>query len=815
MMMKNLDIDALLKELTLEEKAFLVAGHDFMYTRAIDRLGIPSILTSDGPHGLRKQVGTADNGIANSLPSTAFPTASAVASSWNVENAKKIGQALAEEAESLGISVILGPGVNVKRNPLGGRNFEYFSEDPLLTGKMAASEIQGIQEGGVAACPKHFAMNETENYRFMGNSVVDERAAREIYLKAFEIAVKEGRPRTIMCAYNQINGTYASENRKLLTDILRKEWGFNGLTMTDWGAIHERLASLEAGLDLEMPGDTAICRKWIIDGVHEGKLRMDTLNQAVRHVLSLVNEYQDIQEGKTDPHFAEHDLLASEIASDSAVLLKNDGLLPLLEGEPYFVTGDLFRKMRYQGAGSSMINPTGLFTPEDAFKEAGVRFKYAQGYREADEEIDQKLIKEALFCAEKYQKVLVFAGLTDYVESEGADRESMSLPKPQLALIGALVKAHKDVIVVLYGGAPIELPFADEVKAILMMYLPGQAGGRSTYDLLFGKKNPSGRLAETWPLSYDDVPFGNTFGKRVNEIYRESVYVGYRYYATAGKKVRYPFGYGLSYSAFEWSDFALEEKGDSLLFRLKVKNLGTLFGADVVELYAKKDSRAIFRPAKELKGFAKVYLAPGASQDVTIEVPLVSLRVYDPWKKAFVLERGNYGFELSRDVSSPVHSLSIGLDGEEITPCPEEVMKAYRKADFASFDDAAFETLLGAKIPSEPPKRPLTLESRFTDLQGRFLGKILFKSVVGVADKQAKKAEKLDDGPEKDNRKKGALFLRRILESNSLRSMSMSAGLSFPYNFAIGFMEIANGHPIKGFNAFATKIEPSGQEEKK
>lgn len=815
MMMKQLDIEALLDELTLEEKALLVAGHDFMRTHEIDRLGIPSILTSDGPHGLRKQVGSADNGISTSLPSTAFPTASAVASSWNPDNAKKIGQALAEEAKSLGISVILGPGVNVKRNPLGGRNFEYFSEDPLIAGKMAAAEIQGIQEGGVAACPKHFALNETENYRFMGNSVVDERAAREIYLKAFEIAVKEGHPRTIMCAYNRINGTYASENRKLLTDILRKEWGFDGLTMTDWGAIHERLASLEAGLDLEMPGDTAICRKWIIDGVHEGKLKMETLNQAVRHVLSLVNEYQDIEEGKTDPRFAEHDLLASEIASDSAVLLKNEGLLPLSEGEPCFVTGDLFRKMRYQGAGSSMINPTSLFTPEDAFKEAGIRFEYAQGYREADNEIDPKLIKEAVVCSQKYKKVLVFAGLTDYVESEGADRESLSLPKPQLALIDALAKAHKDVIVVLYGGAPIELPFAGEVKAVLMMYLPGQAGGRATCDLLFGKKNPSGRLAETWPLTYEDVPFGKTFGKHVNEIYRESVFVGYRYYLTAGKKVHYPFGYGLSYSAFEWSDFALEEKGDALLFRLKVKNAGEVSGADVVELYLKKESPAIFRPAKELKGFAKVYLAPGESKVVTIEAPLAMLRVYDLKKKSFVLEKGNYAFEFARNVLTPVRSLSIDLGGEDVTPCPEEVMKVYRQADFASFDDAAFEALLGEKIPPEPPKRPLTLESRFTDLQGSFLGNLLFKGVVGVADKQAKKAEKLDDGPEKDNRKKGALFLKRILESNSLRSMSMSAGLSFPYNFAIGFMEMGNGHPIKGFKAFASKIEPSNKEEKK
>ena len=461
------NIDNFLSVLTLEEKAALVSGTNFMYTNPIPRLGIRSIRMSDGPHGLRVQKEGGDNGVTGSDPSTAFPTAALTACGWNEENLYKMGQAMAHEAKYYGIDVILGPGVNIKRNPLGGRNFEYFSEDPLLAGKLGAAEVKGIQEENIGVSCKHFALNNAENYRFLGNSICDERAMREIYLKPFEIVVKEAKPQTVMCAYNQINGTYCSENHFLLTDVLRKEWGFDGLVMTDWGATHNRIKMLEAGLDLEMPGDTNICRKWIIDGIKENTLSTEKLDDAVRNVLNLVEKHP-VQEKET-VDFRKHASLAYEIASDCAVLLKNsDGILPLKKEEEVFITGELFEKMRYQGAGSSMINPAEYITPKMAFDKHQVKYVYAKGYKENAKETDNNLLDEALQTSAAFDKVLVFAGLTDYVESEGCDRNDMSLPKNQLDLIDALLKKRKEVIVVLYLGSPVELPFVNDVKRFLI-----------------------------------------------------------------------------------------------------------------------------------------------------------------------------------------------------------------------------------------------------------------------------------------------------------------------------------------------------------
>ena len=442
-----MDIEKLIEKMTTEEKAALVSGTDFMYTNPIPRLEIPSLCMADGPHGLRKQNGEQDNGIAQSEPATAFPTAVTAASSWNTDNARSIGQAIGEECRYYGVHVLLGPGINIKRNPLCGRNFEYYSEDPLLTGAMGTAEVQGVQSQGVGVSVKHFALNNSENYRFMGDSIVDERAAREIYLKAFEQIVKEAAPASMMCAYNRINGTYCSENRWLLTDVLRKEWGFDGVVMTDWGAMHDRVKSLKAGLDLEMPGDTAICRRWILDAVRSGKLSMNTLDQAARNILKWVDQYTKTE--KVDSvDWKGHHALAAQIAEDSAVLLKNDGILPLKTGEKILVAGELFEKMRYQGAGSSMIHPTEVTTPKDAFKERNIPFEYVRGYRENSTTVDRDLLRNAVERTAEYDIVLVFAGLTDYVESEGCDRENMRLPENQLELIRALTETGKNIIVV-------------------------------------------------------------------------------------------------------------------------------------------------------------------------------------------------------------------------------------------------------------------------------------------------------------------------------------------------------------------------------
>ena len=799
------DILKLLRELTTEEKAALAAGTDFMFTNLVPRLNIPQIRMSDGPHGLRVQNKGGDNGVAGSEPATAFPTAALTACGWNEDNLYKMGEAIGEEARHYGIDVVLGPGVNIKRNPLAGRNFEYFSEDPLLAGKTGAAEINGIQSQGVGVSLKHFALNNAENYRFMGDSVCDERAMREIYLKAFEIAVKTAKPETVMCAYNKINGTYCCQNKRLLTDVLRNEWGFSGLVMTDWGATHDRIKMLQAGLDLEMPGDTDICRKWIIDGIKSGELAEETLDKAVENVLKLAYKHEEWKIEQSD--FAAHDFLAEEIAEDCAVLMKNDGTLPLSVGKEYFIAGELFEKMRYQGSGSSMINPWRLTAPKTAFDNAGVKYEYCKGYKENQVAADKTLIDEAVKRVEKYDTALVFIGLTDYVESEGCDRENMRLPENQLALIDALIKTDKKVVVVLYGGSPAELPFADKVNAVLNMYLPGQRGGEATRKLLFGEKNPCGKLAETWVKSYSDVPYGEAFSKTKIEVYKESVFVGYRYYQKAKKAVAFPFGFGLSYTTFGYSDMKIEENDDGITVSATITNTGSRFGAEIVELYVKAPKTDVFKPEKELRGFTKVYLAAGESKEITIAVNKADFSYYNVKEKRYVLESGEYEFQLCSDSESVKLSEKIKIDGENVpSPYDKEIFDLYENSpDIVS--DEAFEKMSGLKIPALPPVKPITLESRFTDMKETFMGRILYSAVLSVAKKDMKKALKLPEGAERDNKIKGAMFLKRILDSNSIITMSMSAGKSCPYHFAKGFVDLANGRIIKGIKDFCSPVK--------
>lgn len=802
-----LNLQKLIQQLTVEEKAAIVSGTDFMYTNAVPRLGIPSLCMADGPHGLRKQTGKQDNGIAQSEPATAFPTAVTTASGWNPENLRKMGEAIAEECRHYGVHMLLGPGANIKRNPLCGRNFEYFSEDPLLSGELAAAEVQGVQSKGVAVSVKHFALNNSENYRFMGDSIVDERAMREIYLKSFERIVKESHPATMMCAYNQINGSYCSENSWLLTDVLRKDWGFDGAVITDWGAIRERVQVLKAGLDLEMPGDTAICRRRILDGIKNGTLSTDILDKAVLNVLRLVDRYVT-DNAAENADFGAHHKLAGDIAADCAVLLKNDGVLPLSKSEKLLVVGELFSKMRYQGAGSSMISPALLTSPKQAFEEAGIQFTYCRGYRENETAPREELITEAVKKAAEFEKIVLFAGLTDYVESEGCDRENMRLPDNQLALIKELSRSGKKVIVVLFGGGAVEVPFADSVNAILDMFLPGQNGGKATVKLLFGEVSPSGRLAETWVEKYEDVPFGDEFGKTIQEIYKESVFVGYRYYLTAGKKVRYPFGYGLSYTTFSYENMTATDNGKEVIVTCEVTNTGSVAGGEVVQLYVSAPQSEVFKPLRELRGFTKVYLQPGERRSVLITVPLENLRYFNAKEKRWVLESGVYEFRICSDCETVLLSESVEINGEKASsPYSEKVRDIYSAADPERVSDSVFEEMSGVKIPKLPEKFPVTLESRFTDLQQSFMGRILFSAVLSVAIKQMKQAKALPEGAERDNKVKGALFLKRILESNSVRSMSMSSGNSMPYNFANGFVELTNGHLLKGIKCFCTPIK--------
>ena len=700
-----MNTEELIARMTVEEKAALVSGTDFMHTNPIPRLGIPSLCMSDGPHGLRKQIGTGDNGVSESEPATAFPTAAATACGWNPENLRRMGEAIARECRFYGVHTLLGPGVNIQRNPLCGRNFEYFSEDPLLAGVLGAAEVEGVQSRGVGVSLKHFALNNNENYRFMGDSVASERTIRTLYLKPFEYIVKHAKPATVMCAYNKVNGTFCSENRWLLTDVLREEWGFDGVVMTDWGAAHDRAAGLKAGLDLEMPGDTALCRRQILDGIADGSLPREALDTACRNILGWVGRYVKPAD-PTPVDWDAHHALAAEIAADCAVLMKNDGVLPLSGAEKLHIAGDLFANMRYQGAGSSMIRPTRVTSPAEAFAQRGIRS----------------------VPPEECDVILVFAGLTDEAESEGFDREDMRLPEDQLRLIDSLCGTGKKVVVVLFGGSPVELPFNDRVSAILNMVLPGQNGGTAAAQLLFGEKNPSGRLAQTWPMRYEDVPSHETFGRTPQEVYAEGTEVGYRYYDRHGIPVRYRFGHGLSYTTFAHGEWV--RHGDT--WTQTVTNTGDRAGAEVAQLWLDG----------ELRGFRKVWLAPGESVTVTLRP-----------------------------------------EEEDRTEYPD------------TFD-----------VPPLPPVLPITPESRFTDLRRTFLGRILFRAVMAMPAKQMKKARRMPDGPEKENAVKGAVFLRRVLESNSLRSMSMCAGRSFPYNYAQGFAELANGHLLRGMRRFLTRI---------
>lgn len=798
----------LIKDLTVEEKIALVSGTDFMYTNPIPRLGIKSIRMSDGPHGLRVQNKGGDNGVAGSEVATSFPTAATVASSWNPLNAYKIGEAIGEEALYYGIDIVLGPGVCIKRNPLCGRNFEYFSEDPFLSGKMGAEEVKGIQSKNVGVSVKHFALNNAENYRFIGDSVADMRSIREIYLKSFEMIVKDAKPSTIVCAYNKINGEYCSENKWLLTDVLRNEWGFDGVVISDWGATHDRVKGIKSCLDLEMPGDTDICRKWIMDALNDDSLKENDLDKAVGNVLKLINKYKDNKQIKEND-WDKHHQLALDVALDSAVLLKNDGMLPLKEDKGYLVIGDLFEKMRYQGAGSSMINPKTLITPKMAFDNNNVSYHYARGYKENTYETDEVLLKEALEQVKKHDDILLFVGLTDYAESEGGDRENMSLPKNQLSLIEAILKEKKKVMVILYGGSPIELSFEKDVNAILDMYLPGEAGGEATYDILFGEKSPSGKLAETWPLDYKDVPFADKYSKTEIEVYKESVFVGYRYYLSKNKEVRYPFGYGLSYTSFEYSNMSIKENDEFYEISCDIENVGGYEGSEVVQLYVKAPQNGVFKPLKELKGFVKVPLKVGEKKKALIKVNKNDLMYWNIKENCWVLDNGEYEFQICSDCTNIKLKEIIKITNEKEYPNPysEKVNEAYSKENILDISDDVFEEMSGLKIPQPSKHKPINLDSRFTYLQETFMGKILYNAVIGVSSKEMRKAQKLPEGSEKDNKIKGAQFLRKVLDSSSLNSMSMCGAKAFPYNFAQGFMHLANGRLFKGIKCFLSKIK--------
>ncbi|KRW91334.1 glycosyl hydrolase family 3 [Alicyclobacillus tengchongensis] len=667
--MKHKDLIA---RMTLEEKASLLSGKDFWHMQNIANHDIPSLTLTDGPHGVRMQ----EEGETQfkGKPATCFPTASALASSWDAQLLEQVGQALGQECRSLGVHVLLGPGANLKRSPLCGRNFEYFSEDPVLSGELAAAHIRGVQSQGVGASLKHFAANNQEHRRMTVSAEVDERTLREMYLASFERAVKQGQPWTVMCAYNRINGTYCSEHKWLLTDVLRTEWRFDGIVVSDWGAVNNRVSGVEAGLDLEMPGGPGTQDDEIVRAVREGRLDEALLDKAVDRLLTLVERaYQAEPAAPFDTRA--HHTLARKVASECMVLLKNEGnILPIQEGTQVAIIGAFAKEPRYQGGGSSHVTPTRLDVPYDeCAKLLGNHVCYADGYRLDTDEADDKLIADAVQLAKTSDVAIVFAGLPERYESEGYDRQHLSLPPAHNRLIAAIAAAQPKTVVVLTNGAPVEMPWVNQVPAIIEAYLAGQAFGGAIADVLTGRVNPSGKLAETFPVKLEHTPAHPFFpGEGDISEYREGIFVGYRYYDAKAIEPLFPFGHGLSYTSFAYTDVEVSGErirdDEPLEVRIRVTNTGPRPGKEVVQLYVGDDVASVIRPRKELKAFAKVELQPGEEKTVTLVLDKRAFAFWDLQCSQWRVESGT--FTLSIGSSSRDIRLTKQVQVESTTPRP-------------------------------------------------------------------------------------------------------------------------------------------------
>lgn len=705
----------IIKKMSLEQKAAFVSGYDYWHLEEAPELGLPKIMITDGPHGLRKQntdKKTSEGiGLGNSVPATCFPPAATSSCSWDEDLLRQEGEALGEECLKEQVSTILGPGTNIKRSPVCGRNFEYFSEDPYLAGKCSANLVNGVQSKGVGTSLKHFACNSQEAFRMVINEVIDERAMREIYLTAFEICVKEAQPWTIMNSYNRINGVYASQNKWLQQEVLRDEWGFEGLIVTDWGASVDRVPGLKNGTDLEMPSSGSLNTKRIIEAVKNGTLDEAVLDERVDNVVNLIVKSKPALEKKHTYDVEAHHKLAQKIAEGSMVLLKNDdSLLPLKKGQKVAVIGEMAKAPRFQGAGSSVINPTKLDNAYDEMKKLGVDMIYAAGYEKSKDEINSALVSEAVKAAKNADIALVFVGLTEEFEGEGYDRESVEMPKSHNNLVSEIVKANKNTVVVLAGGSVVHMPWINEVKGLLNSGLGGQAGGAAVANILTGKVNPSGKTSETYPLSFDQNPtYGNYPGGPVTSEHRESVYIGYRYYDKAGKDVLFPFGYGLSYTTFEYSDIKLSSDSikdtDTVTVSFKIKNTGDVDGAEVAQIYVADKESTIFRPEKELRAFKKVFLKAGEEKEVSVELSKRAFAFYNVKLGDWMVETGEFDILVSassRDVKLSA-AMTVTSTVEAEIPDYRETAPAYYTADLSGMKGDQFASVYGQPLPNAEP----------------------------------------------------------------------------------------------------------------
>lgn len=691
----------LISKMTLEEKASLLSGKDIWETKTIAHLNIPTVVLSDGPHGVRRQVGAGDHlGLNASLPATCFPTAATIANSWDPTVSELVGTCIGEEALVQGVGVVLGPGLNMKRSPLCGRNFEYYSEDPYLCGKMGAGFVKGLQSNGISACPKHYAVNSQELRRMSSDSILDERTLREIYLTAFEIVVKEAKPRSLMTSYNKVNGIYASENEKLLQDILMDEWGFDGFVVTDWGGSNNHVESVRAGNHLEMPTTGGDSDRELVKAVKNGELEEERLDQRVEELLKILYEIKPAFERNksNDLKIEDHHKAAQKAAAQSIVLLKNeDSILPLSSTCKVAIVGDFAKTPRYQGAGSSIVNCTKLDTTLDVLKAFDLEVVGFEAGYERNSKIDAHMQQAAVELAKKADVVLLYMGLDEISETEGLDRTHMQIPSNQVALLTKLSKVNKNIVAVLSAGSAIEMPWVSKCKAVLHGYLGGQAGAGAMLQVLTGEMNPSGKLAETLPIKYEDTPTYQYFpGKEYHAEYREGLFIGYRYYDTASIPVQFPFGFGLSYTTFEYSNLKVDD--NKVTFR--IKNTGALDGAEVAQLYVHAKSSDVYRPFKELKGFTKSFLKSGEEKERTITLDDKAFRYYNTENSQWEIEEGEYEILIGSSSEDIRLRETVFINGCKANLWySKDRMKSYYNGQIQTISNIEFEELLGRKLP--------------------------------------------------------------------------------------------------------------------
>ncbi len=783
----------LISQMTLEEKVSLLSGKDFWQTKSIERLEIPHIYLADGPHGLRKQAKSADHlGLNPGVPATCFPTAAAVANSWDSKLTEKIGVAIGKEAVSHNVNVLLGPGMNIKRDPLCGRNFEYFSEDPYLTGKLAAGYIKGIQSHGIAACPKHFAVNNQELLRMTSDSVVDNRTLNEIYLTGFEIAVKEAQPKSIMSAYNKVNGIYANENKKLLRDILVDKWGFKGIVVSDWGGSNDHVAGVKAGSHLEMPTTGGDSDLQLIEAVKNGEISSTLLDQRIEEYLKVVYDIQinkSVEELKID--IKAHHNLAREAAEASIVLLQNEnGVLPLNGDSKVALIGDFAQVPRYQGAGSSKVNPTIIENTLDCINDTDLNIiGYQQGFNRNGSKCDIK-IKDACLLAKKAEVVLLYIGLDEDSETEGIDRDHIKIPQNQIDLLNAIYDINQNIVVILSSGSVVEMPWSSKCKSVVHGYLSGQAGASAMLNVLAGKSCPSGKLSETYPLRYEDAPTHNYYpGKEKTSEYREGIFVGYRYYDTVNIKVKFPFGHGLSYTSFEYSN--LTTTNNKTIFT--IKNIGTVAGSEIAQLYVGSTSTEIFRAQKELKGFVKIHLEPGESKTIDIDFDDKTFRYFNIENNQYEVEKGRYNVMIGASSDDIRLEGEIDIDGDTTSsPYKRSLLESYYNSNVTNVSDIEFELLLGRSIPDTEWDRSLSLKMNDSFSQmfyaKSFLARLAHKLLRHLKDKSIKKGE-----PDLN-----ILFIYYM----PFRAIAKMTGGTVSIAMVEGLLKIINGNFFKGFNLF-------------